>query len=364
MKVLHIGVYDRNIGDNIALSNLQYSLDKYSKDDVEVIGFNIENLWKQGNSVPAVRALYNDIVGKVDFILVGGGGLLEYGGYQNKDSGWKLPFWEDTLKFINIPLFFYGVGVNVFRGGGDYSDKAIEALTDTILHAQGFGVRNDGSYNKLKDWIKLPDSVLEKVDIVPDPGLLHLDRFGVVRKYKVSKLGFQPAINQSRVINENRFNGDVNLNLLLNKFKDTKVYPHTIKDFRFGKPVITQEEFTNKYRVFENLDLYLEKYKEIDYVVAMRGHGQMISMGMNIPGIYLSTQDKVRDFSIENGFEDYNIDMTDDFWLEKLDTSIRRLTEHKSKYLNDWYELRDEFIKKCHEVDEKWIKDKFGQWLV
>ena len=150
----------------------------------------------------------------------------------------------------------------------------------------------------------------------------------------------------------------------INKVKEAKVYPHTIKDFRFGKPVITQEEFTNKYRVFENLDLYLEKYKEIDYVIAMRGHGQMISMGMNIPGIYLSTQDKVRDFSIENGFEDYNIDITDEFWFEKLDTSIRRLTEDKSKYLNDWYELRDEFIKKCHEVDEKWIKDKFGQWLV
>ena len=90
----------------------------------------------------------------------------------------------------------------------------------------------------------------------------------------------------------------------------------------------------------------------------------MISMGMNIPGIYLSTQDKVRDFSIENGFEDYNIDMTDELWEEKLDSSIKKLTDHNSKYLKDWYELRDEFIKKCHEVDEKWIKTKLSKWLV
>jgi polysaccharide pyruvyl transferase WcaK-like protein len=364
MKILHLGVYDRNIGDNIALSNLQYSIDKYNSEDVEVIGYNLENLWNQNNSVASVRALYNDVVGKVDLILVGGGGLLEYGGYQEKDSGWKLPFWEETLKFIKIPIYFYGVGVNVFRGGGEYSDKAKKALRDTIHHAHGFAVRNDGSYNKLKNWIGLPEEQLEKVDIVPDPGLLHLDRFGMERKNNVSKLGFQPAINQSKGINDNRFNGSTNLDLLLNKFKDAKTYPHTGKDFRFGKPVITIPEFINKYRVFENLDLYLEKYKEIDYVVAMRGHGQMISMGMNIPGIYLSTQDKVRDFSIENGFEDYNIDMTDDFWEEKLDLSIGRLTEHNSKYLKDWYELRDEFIKKCHEVDEKWIKTNLSKWLV
>ena len=361
MKVLHIGVYDRNIGDNIALANLQYSLGKYFGEKVEVNGLNLEHFWNNNNDIRYTRSVYNSIVGKMDCIIIGGGGLLEYGGYETKQSGWKLPFFKEALDFIKIPTYYYGVGVNIFRGGIDYSAKAKTALIDTIHHSHGFGIRNDGSYSKLKDWIGIPEETLSKVDVVPDPGLLHLDRFGVERKLNVSKLGFQPAINTSGGINKHRF-GEHNLPVLKSKFKDSTVYPHTVKDFLFGKPIISKGDFTGKYKQFENLDLFLEKYKEIDYVVAMRGHGQMITIGMNIPGIYLSTQDKVRDFSIENGFEDYNVDMTDEFWFEKLENYMDKLTEHKSKYLKDWYEIRDEFIKKCHDIDEKWFKEKFNRW--
>ena len=43
MKIVHIGVYDRNIGDNIAISNLQRSLHYYTP-NVEILGFNLEHL--------------------------------------------------------------------------------------------------------------------------------------------------------------------------------------------------------------------------------------------------------------------------------------------------------------------------------
>jgi len=58
--------------------------------------------------------------------------VIEYGGYETFHSGWKLPFWEESLKFTKIPIFFYGIGVNIFRGGIDYSPKAKKALQDTI----------------------------------------------------------------------------------------------------------------------------------------------------------------------------------------------------------------------------------------
>ena len=201
---------------------------------------------------------------------------------------------------------FYGVGVNIFRGGIEYSPKAKKALQSTINQSKAFGIRNDGSYDKLKNWIGLDVS---KVDIVPDPGLLHLDRFNIERKETVSVLGFQPAINKSRGINNNRFANEFNLEIIKDYFKADISLPHTISDFTFGHPVIPKHEFINKYRVFENLDKFLGKYKLVDYVIAMRGHGQMISIGLNIPGIYLSTQDKVRDFSVNNGFENYDVDI-------------------------------------------------------
>lgn len=361
MKIVHIGVYDRNIGDNIAISNLQRSLHTYLP-NVEILGYDLQHLWGKRNSLPFYRALYNDWINKgIDAIVVGGGGLIEYGGYETYHSGWKLPFWEENLKFTKIPIFFYGVGVNIFRGGIKYSSKAQKALQDTINHSEAFGIRNDGSYNKLKDWIGINT---ENVDIVPDPGLLHLDRFGIERKNSLTALGFQPAINKGEGINKNRFITDDNLKTVKEHFKDTLTFPHTIQDFQFGDPIISLGKFKGKYKTFENLDLFLKKYTHIDHVVAMRGHGQMITIGLNIPGIYLSTQDKVRDFSYENGFENYNVDIAEDDWYEKLKNKYNLLTQKDSSYLKEWYEIRDKFIGKCHETDKNWILKNFKQWLV
>lgn len=351
MKILHLGVFDRNIGDNIALGHIEHSIAKLIP-DAQFARVSLEAFWQRKNSVEFTRKVYNDFVDEIDCILVGGGGLLEYGGYEHSQSKYKLPFFDQTLKFIKKPLLFYGVGVNIFRGGIDYSAEAKRALQATIDKSLVFSVRNDGSYDKLKDWVGIDVS---KISVVPDPGLLHLDRFNIERKSTVNKLGFQPAINNNKGINRNRFGSDSNIDYLKVKFKNTKVFPHTAKDFQFGKPIISSAEFLDKYRYLDSLDLYLKFYKDIDYVVAMRGHGQMITIGMNIPGIYLSTQDKVRDFSLLNGFEDYDVDIRDSDWKEKLDYKQAKLTEKDSQFLKDWYEIRDDFITKCHQEDKEWI---------
>lgn len=363
MNILHLGVYDRNIGDNIAIAHLEYSLQNHI-DNIGVYKVNLEDFWRYKNSLEYTRSVYNDLVDNIDVILVGGGGLIEYTGYTETASGWKLPFWDETLRFIKKPIYYYGLGVNGFRGGDDYSEKAKQSLTDTINNASGFAVRNDGSYEKLANWIGLDKDTLENVDVVPDPGLLHLSGFEIPRKDQVTKLGFQPAINGSPYINKNRFGSTANLDYIKNKFKDTPTYPHTIKDFAFGKPVISKNDFMNGYRKFNQFDKFLYFYTDVDFVVSMRGHGQMITMGMNIPGIYLSTQDKVRDFSVINGFEDYDVDIREDNWKERLDECIAKMSEPNSKYLKDWYDIREQFIKECHEIDEKWIKKNFKEWIV
>lgn len=359
MKILHIGVFDRNIGDSIAVKNLQNSFQKYLG-NVIFEEYNIENFWKIKNNIYDTKKFFEDVNNKVDIIIVGGGGLLEYAGYKNNQTHYKLPFNKEILDTIKIPIYFYGVGVNIFRGGIDYSDKAKNSLQETINNSTAFTVRNDGSFDKLKNWIKVDTN---KVEIVPDPGLLHLERFNIKNKETVSVGGIQPAFNHSAgIINRHRFIKEENINFLKQYFRDYIYYPHTIKDFgKLGSTgVVTQREFDTYYKLTSNLYDYLEKYKKIDYVVAMRGHGQMITIGMNIPGIYLSTQDKVRDFSIENGFEDYNVDILEDNWRNKLQEKISKLTEHGSSYLRKWYEIRHSFIDECHKIDYEFFKRYFN----
>ena len=79
----------------------------------------------------------------------------------------------------------------------------------------------------------------------------------------------------------------------------------------------------------------------MDAIVAMRGHGQLISIGLNIPGIYFSTQDKVEQFSLLNGFKDYNVDVREDNWELKLQIKLDMLKNNK-EYLDNWYKIRDE----------------------
>ena len=98
---------------------------------------------------------------------------------------------------------------------------------------------------------------------------------------------------------------------------------------------------------FGNTNELIKTYLNFDSTVALRGHGQLVSIGLNIPGIYLSTQDKVRDFSMLNGFEDYNVDVEDDNWFEKLKTLHNKLLTDKL-YLLKWYETREKNIDKWH----------------
>lgn len=349
LRILHIGAFDRNIGDNIALYNAKLSWQRHNR-KIIWSNFDIGQYWFYGGSKKDLIKNFSEFKDNFDAILVGGGGLIEYGGYEDKLTGYKLPFDKEILKAVEIPVFFHGVGVNIFRGGIDYNDKAKKALQETIDYSAGFSVRNDGSFQKLKNWLKLD---VTNVDVVPDPGLLYLDKFYSERKYKLSKGGIQPAFNGSSGINIERFKDNKNIDYLSNFTKDLILYPHTLKDYnRFkAKPIISQEEFTKDYTATDQVYKFLEFYKEVDYLIAMRGHGQLISLGIGLPGIYFSTQDKVEDFSNLNGFENYNVDILNPKWKKLLKEKINELTKDNSQYLLDWYALRDSNLSVWHQKD-------------
>ena len=86
----------------------------------------------------------------------------------------------------------------------------------------------------------------------------------------------------------------------------------------------------------------------------MRGHGQLMSIGRNIPGIYFSTQDKVRDFSLLNGFENYNVDIEEDNWYEKLEDKFQRILKDSS-YIKEWYEIREENMPKWRDQFKSFV---------
>lgn len=356
MKILHIGVFNRNIGDNIALFNVQRAInEKYS--NVEWINYNLEKLWGKRNSEDFTIEMINSHK-NLDYVIVGGGGLLEYAGYSNTSkTQYKLPFTKNVLDKVNTPVIFFGVGVNIFRGGIDYNDVAKKHVQDIINHSAGFSVRNDGSYEKLRDWIKLD---VNNVDIIPDPGLLYLEELASPVRNKLHKPGVQPAFNHSNGINRHRYLDDCNENFIREQTKNYTCYPHTIVDIdKLGKKSIIGSREFKTYKSFGKVLDYVKLYDEVDHVLAFRGHGQLITIGRNLPGIYLSTQDKVKDFSLLNGFEDYNVDILEEDWRGKLVKKLEDLRTNNNNFLSNWYSIREQMMPKWYELNNNFIDKVF-----
>lgn len=349
MRVLHIGAFNKNVGDNIALLNARKSIERIA--DVEWVGLDIADCWSIKSRDSLVHQIKNK-ARKCKFILVGGGGLIEGPGYSFTATGYKLPFDKHILKEIGVPVIFYGVGFNEFRGREEFDETATKHLKEVIDNCLLFSVRNDGSKEKLLSYVDVDPN---KIDVVPDPGLLYLKNLKIDQKIKIDSIAIQPAWNAKAILNENRFGDSVSLTNFKNFFKDYPSIPHTLKDFRHFKSIVSKAVFQADYQKLHSTYRFLEHYKNYDSVVSLRGHGQLITIGANIPGIYLSTQDKVRDFSYNNGFRAYNVDVKDEDWINKIEYKITKLkTDHQ--YLEEWYDIRDRGMRKWTEMNNNFIK--------
>lgn len=349
IKLLHIGVTNNNLGDIIAVKNVQRAF-MSERNDIEFSTINIETFWKKNNNPEYIIKKIKDH--NPDGIVIGGGGLIEYYSYESLLTNQKLPLNEYIIQECKIPIFLYGIGINTFRGNSIWPEPIQKILKDVLSNVTECSLRNDGSIEKSK---KL-NIYNENISEIPDPGLLyHIPK---EEKYdSLTKGVFQPVENSNHRINKNRFLMFESYIKNIPKSNNMEIFPHTKKDFNFkGKYLLNSVEL-NSFSNLLKIDTILKKYMDFDYSVSMRGHGQLITIGMNIPGIYISTQDKITDFSIKNGFSEYNVDVLEQNWISKFEDMINKL-KYDKKYKRDWYEIRkqniikwnlenSEFVKKC-----------------
>lgn len=356
MKAVHIGAFDANLGDSIALHNVKKSISQINS-EISWQNISIREFWNNKNSFKFTVDRINKC--KPDLVVVGGGGLIECSIFGVHETGYKLPFNKAVLDALSIPVIFYGIGVNEFRGGPNYNEKAKKHIQEIVDNSAAFSVRNDGSLNKLKTFVEINT---DKVQVVPDPGLLFHEHYHIKRKHKLETIAIQPAFNGNPKINENRF---------LGKLKDFKkivskydYIPHVKKDFnKVGKNSLLNTSKWDSIIKYSNVVDSLAVYKNIDGVIAMRGHGQLVSIGANIPGLYFSTQDKVLDFSKDNGFKEYNIDVTDENWDKKLITKIEDLKTNRLDFLNQWYGIRDKKMKEWYKLNNQFLEKYVSKFL-
>jgi|11_taG_2_1085331.scaffolds.fasta_scaffold00555_16 polysaccharide pyruvyl transferase WcaK-like protein len=346
IRILHIGAINGNLGDNIAIKNVQKSfMSQHS--DIEFVMLNAHDLWHVRNNPDTVISIIKQ--NNVDAVLIGGGGLVEYHSYQSQLTKQKLPLNERIIRECGVPVFLYGVGINTFRGNSDWPDAVKSIVRSIFSSVAECSLRNDGSIDKAKQLDLYSDKIIE----IPDPGLLHHP--SAVNKSIMRNGFFQPAENGSVKINKNRFLGFEEYIKNIPSNNNLPIFPHTKKDFGFNGMYLIEPNTFSQISQFKKVDNVLRSYFDYDYVVAMRGHGQLVSIGMNIPGIYLSTQDKVTHFSVNNGFSNYNIDVLDSNWITKFEEMMYRIKTDQS-YIEEWYQIRNQNMKKWQAQDIEFVQ--------
>ena len=328
--------YNKNIGDNAAIYNIRDWFERESNLSLEWYNIDMNDFYSRNNSIEYSKKFFSNIHQAYDAIFIGGGGLIEGHNYNKRETGWKLPFTEEILSLINIPIFCIGLGVNYFRGCAKLTDTGKRNLNLLIDKSAAFSVRNDGSQQILKSY---------GIDVneIPDPGLIFSPDLFKNRR-KVNQGFFQPARNSSQLINKHRDLDSSNLNFLEKLCEEYSLgsLPHTPKDFSFFKQVPLLIEPNAMPKLLKNTGYVdsLSAYYVYDFSVAMRGHGQLIACGVNLPGIYLSTQDKVFGFAVKNGYLNYTVDTSNKNWKSELKSKLNLLLNDK-KYLDSWYDLNE-----------------------
>jgi len=355
MRILHFASYDANIGDSSTIYSVRKQLEDLQVDSSNIEWTRIDGKDFHPTKMDAGRAIEifsKHNINNHDLMIIGGGGQIEArSAFHNK---FTLPFDEKILDFINIPITCVGLGINTFRGTETnlLCEEGFKNFCLLIERSKYFSLRNDGSCEiakKMFDKYGGSIDLYEKVKEIPDPGLIFEEE--IPRKQKLQKVLFQPARNSGANINIGR--GLVRENLQkLNNFLNNIEFvtmPHTTKDYRFFNNgdlfCMNERQFSEHAVKTKNYAFFMKNaYFYYDMSIAMRGHGQLNAIAINLPSLYFSTQDKVKDFSYKNGFGEYNIDIQEDNWDEKLKENFTKMLEG-GDYLDQWYKIRDEKMK-------------------
>lgn len=350
MRILHSYCLNFNIGDYALGIGVKNLLREYL--DVDLIG----NTNLQGREFN--EYYINEVVNKrYDLLVIGGGGIIHGAHWPN---GW---FWlidKDLIKEIKIPFIVYGVGYNYWEEEGGIPERGRIHLEETMKHAAYFSVRNDGSAGRLFKQTGI------QADVIPDPGF-HIDlnteyQNFVDEPYVLIQIANDKPINRfGSIEKQQKFILEMR-EMTKELSKEYKVIyaPHVIDDVQISKDIVdgidNAEVWDFGYFAFDHSDKAVGYYKHAEFVIAMRGHGQILPIGFNTPVIALENHPKHRGLMEELGLLDYNVKVDDVDFLKNLKDKVNLLKQNQIELINEYQGINKQLDKTSREAFDKIIK--------
>lgn len=322
-RIAHYVGFSRNYGDLA----IQYSMMELLKDAWGKRNGNMlsrEELEFFPIDLKAGKVINKDSVefinNNCDLFVLGGGGLIMPGDGFQTASGWQFNITKDALNAIDIPIIGYALGYNIFPYDKPLPSNAVKHIQNTVNKCTMFSCRDDGSAQELENM------GVKNVRVVPDPAMFcpyKSLKLPLLDRYKI-RIGFSWAGDREK----NRFGGATTYEQLLPIVRRLKTFvddtdgivtyiPHVE---RYDMEVIKTLELELKDRFFDiskyipwmwpehylYAPYFVGLYKKMDIVVGMRGHSNIIPVGLGIPTIALGKHSKNKYFADMMGIPTIN----------------------------------------------------------
>ncbi len=304
-RVSHVTYYaGGNAGDMV----LSHCIRKIFESSIKDLCWNIVNVRDE---------VTWDIINEINMtkgVIVGGGGLFLPDSNKNDISGWQWAISEEKLNSIKVPLVVYSVGYNYFRGQ-ECNSLFIKNLITLCRKAQLIALRNHGSMEAVKKLI--PSYLHDK--IIFQPCITTVLRKVCGKELETKRISKVIAFNIAFDRSNMRFGANKELileeiarsaKMIQNKGYNIVLVYHVGSDsqMRYYMDKIGVR-YTIKDLTTSFPDKIIKFYNNVDLVIGMRGHSQMIPFGLNCEILSLVTHDKMQWFLDDINASEWKIDL-------------------------------------------------------
>lgn len=285
-------------------------------------------------------------------LVVGGGGLFLPDTAPNGHSGWQWNVPSASLEAIEVPLYVYTVGYNLFPGQRFHGSLFGDSLVALARKAEFLGLRNTGSMDRVREL--LPDELRERVRYAPCATT-------VIERLTDDLPPAEPGtgtvlVNAAFDRAERRF-GDGYADVLaqINTFVETveaggahvRFVAHARGDTRIATDLEETHGRTVPVDSLQDLDLTeaYGVYRRASVVIGMRGHATMIPFGLGTPVLSIVSHPKLRYFLEDIGRPEWAHDVGDDRLGDRLAEHTADILAGEDRYRDDVHRLQEDLLK-------------------
>lgn len=313
LSIVHISAKSSVNAGDIFLSESVKRLFERKLGGIEWIDFDLKDTCTEADI---------EMFNRHDAVVIGGGGNIALNSfYFKEDTGWSVGIPEVLIPKLKTKLIGYAMGYNLFRGEVMDNSVFTSNISKMIDASSFFSLRHRGDIKKLKE-------------VIGDSCDVRLNFCSSMVSYEfrpndLDKVAFQFAWDAV----ENRFGSQDNVDKFIQNMlviakrfiddgKKVCLVSHTNRDVPMDKEVF--EKWNDAGITCELVSLVgaepkttADFYYGINTVFAMRGHSQMIPMGLGCKVVSLISHDKMKHLLEDMGIEETGVEVNEVDFIKK-----------------------------------------------